>query len=196
MLVESASLYGAVAKGGAAAKLLCKNDSFPAVHVCRLIYDLDKEPASQLTEQWPILPEAASLSTDKGQELLAAIRDQLEEDESESRWVADHELPTCLYDESGDGIRNQSRLEALIKHSKDEVWIVPAIAIKKTKKAPMQRNQDESGPATEQLECIHCENTTEHEFQTHESIPVEDFSGQAIWECQECGGCHYAPDPE
>lgn len=195
-LVESSTSYGAVAKGGAAAKLLCKSDAFPAVHKYQLIYDLDDRPASQLTDPWPVLPEVAKISTDEGQQLLVAIRDHLRKDGTESKWVADHDLSTCLYDESGDGIHNEGRLEELLKSTGNNAWVVPAIAFKRATNARMQHDQNKSGPTTEQLDCIHCKTTTEHEFRTYESIPAEEFSDQAIWECQECCGCHYGPNPK
>jgi hypothetical protein len=47
-LVESGTFYGAVAKGAAAATLLTSGHD-ESVDDCTLIYDLDDEPAPQLT---------------------------------------------------------------------------------------------------------------------------------------------------
>ncbi|MBP1955683.1 hypothetical protein J2752_002612 [Halarchaeum rubridurum] len=66
MLVEASTFYGAVAKGSAAATLLAKSDANPAVDNCQLIYDLDEEPAPQLTDQWPSLPSAVRISSECG----------------------------------------------------------------------------------------------------------------------------------
>src|SRR6056297_215354 len=47
LVVESTTFYGAVAKGGAAAKLLSANEAEPAVDDYTLIYELDEGPARQ-----------------------------------------------------------------------------------------------------------------------------------------------------
>lgn len=51
MLVEASTFYGVIAKGSAAASLLAYSESDPAVDDCQLIYDLDAEPAAQLTDK-------------------------------------------------------------------------------------------------------------------------------------------------
>lgn len=59
-LVESGTFYGAVTKGAAAATLLTSGRDEP-IDDCTLIYDLDDEPAPQLTERWPTLPAAVEV---------------------------------------------------------------------------------------------------------------------------------------
>jgi len=100
MLVEASTFYGAVAKGSAAASLLARADDDPVVDDCKLIYDLDEEPAAQLTDQWPSLPSAVRISSACGEQLLAAARER-------TTWTAttqsrhDDEHTTFLYDEAG-----------------------------------------------------------------------------------------------
>lgn len=74
LVVESTTFYGAIAKGGAAAKLLTANDAEPAVDDYTLIYDLDEAPARQLTDRWPSLPDAVQVSSGEGERLLSAAR--------------------------------------------------------------------------------------------------------------------------
>ena len=57
LLVEASTFYAAVAKGSAAAPLLSKPDKDSAVDECEMIYDFDEEPAQQLADRWPSLPE-------------------------------------------------------------------------------------------------------------------------------------------
>jgi len=56
LLVEASTFYAAVAKGSAAATLLSKPDKDPAVDECLMIYNLDEEPAQQLTDRGPRFP--------------------------------------------------------------------------------------------------------------------------------------------
>ncbi|WP_235019642.1 hypothetical protein [Natrialba sp. INN-245] len=63
-------MNSAVAKGAGAATLLTKVDRDSAVGDCQLIYDLDTEPAAQLTDKWPSLPEAVRITSESGEQLL------------------------------------------------------------------------------------------------------------------------------
>jgi len=100
LLVEASTFYAAVAKGSAAATLLSKPDKDPAVDECLMIYDLDEEPAVQLADQWPSLPEAVRVRSKEGEQLLAAARDR-------TMWTDEPQSPreerhgTFLYDEAG-----------------------------------------------------------------------------------------------
>jgi hypothetical protein len=100
LLVEASTFYAAVAKGAAAATLLTKTDWDPAVDDCQLIYDLDAEPAAQLTEQWPSLSEAVRVTSESGEQLLAAARERTGRTKpNQSRSNGAH--TTFLYDEGG-----------------------------------------------------------------------------------------------
>ena len=88
-----------MAKGSAAATLLSKPNKDPAVDECLMIYDLDEEPAVQLADRWPSLPEAVRVTFAGGRQLLAAVRDRtVWTDKLQSRCEDRHE--TFLYGEA------------------------------------------------------------------------------------------------
>ncbi len=96
-LVEASTFYAAVAKGSAAATLLSKRDKDPAVDECLMIYDLEGEPAQQLTDRWPSFPEAVRVASVEGRKLLATARERtMWTDVSESPREERH--GTFLYD--------------------------------------------------------------------------------------------------
>jgi len=82
-LVEASTSDIAIAKGSAAASLLEAGESEGHVDECRPIHDLRDEPAPQLVDPWPKLPEVASVSSEDGTRLLAAIRNRIAEGEEE-----------------------------------------------------------------------------------------------------------------
>ncbi len=192
MVVESTTFYGAVAKGGAAANLLTTNEAEPAVDDYTLIYDLDETPAPQLADRWSPVPAAVQTASAAGGQLLAAARDR-------TGWSGygpserDQQAPTRLYDQCGNGIRDESRLSEVLNDADDQAWLVPAIALTETAGEDESDSQRPSGPTTEHLDCQNCGKATDHQFETHESIPDETWMGQPIWECQVCGTARYGP---
>jgi rubrerythrin len=54
-------------------------------------------------------------------------------------------------------------------------------------------SQRSSGPTAQHLDCQNCGRTTDHHFETHESLLDETWTGQPIWECQWCGITHHGP---
>ena len=100
LLVEASTFYSAVAKGSAAATLLAEVDGDPVVDDCKLIYDLDEEPAPQLADRWPSLPSATRVTSECGEQLLAAASEQTPWTETISS-CHDGEHATFLYDETG-----------------------------------------------------------------------------------------------
>jgi len=190
-LVESGTFYGAVAKGAAAATLLTSTDD--PVDDCTLIYDLDDEPAPQLTERWPTLPAAAEVTSAAGEALLTATRERRgEEDGRNNR--PQTEIPR-VYDERGQGIRDESSLEHTLDDG-DQLWIVPAVAVETVPRETESTSTGADIPTVTALECQHCTRETEHRFRTRESLPDETWTGQPIWECQVCGTGRYGPAPE
>jgi hypothetical protein len=194
-LVESATFYGAVAKGGAAGALLVESETDAAIDEHRLIYDLDAEPAPQLADRWPALPDAIKVISATGKQLLTAIRQRM-------GWLdvsapaSEHEDSPCLYDERGRALLAASRLETLRENAEEPLWLVPAIALRESSEGTERADQSPDIPTRELLECHQCGSETEHQFQTHETLPDDTWSGQPIWECQDCGACRYGPDPE
>jgi len=194
LVVESTTFYGAVAKGGAAAALLTDNAAVPGVDDHTLIYDIDEAPARQLAEQWPSLPEAVQMSSAEGEQLLRAARDRTGWHGQEAS-ERQEQPPTRLYDQRGDGIRDASRLEAVLGDADDAIWLVPAMALTESPVEGTADRQVSSVPTTQNLDCQTCGRTTAHRFKTHESVPDEAWSGQPIWECRVCGSARYGPNP-
>jgi len=193
-LVEASTFYAAVAKGSAAATLVSKPDKDPAVDECLMIYDLDAEPAKQLADRWPSLPEAVRVTSHEGQQLLAAIRDQtIWTDQPQSSCEDRH--GTFLYGEAGYAIAETNQLTSLLENT-DEIWLVPAIALQDTVDNGHEERHRPSVPMKHHLECWECDRETEHRFEKFESLPSEGWSGQPIWECRECGSPRYGPQPE
>ncbi|WP_142987674.1 biosurfactant protein 1 [Halorubrum cibi] len=195
LVVESTTFYGAVAKGGAAGNLLSTNEAESAVDDCTLIYDLDEAPARQLAEQWPALPDAVQMSAKEGERLLNVAHDR-------TGWYGQEasgrqeQAPTRLYDQRGDGIRDASRLDAVLDDADDAVWLVPAIALTESTGEAAADRQVSSVPTTPELDCQTCERATDHRFKTHESVPDAAWTGQPIWECRVCGSARYGPSLE
>ena len=194
-LVESRTFYGAVAKGAAVTNLLAKGGSNPAVDDCQLIYDLDEEPAAQLADQWPALPSAARVSSECGEQLLAGARERTTWiDTTQSRH--DGECATFIYDETGSGVRDETRLAALREDADNDVWLVPAIALQRSAEDTSTQDLRRERPDREHLKCRECNRETAHRFYEFEAIPDDEWTGQPMWECQVCGTPRYGPEPE
>jgi hypothetical protein len=194
LVVESTTFYGAVAKGGAAATLLTSNDT-EAVDDYTLCYDLDGPPARQLINQWPSLPAAVQRDSAEGEQLLAAARDRTGW-HGEEAVEHQQQAPTRLYDQRGNGIRDEARLKEIVDDADDELWLVPAIALTATAGERDSDSRPSPVPTTAHLDCQDCGRATDHQFETHESIPDETWTGQPIWECNICGTARYGPVPE
>ena len=195
IVVDSTTFYGAVAKGGAAANLLTANEAEPAVDDYTLVYDLDEPPARQLADRWPLLPAAVQLDSAEGEQLLAAARDRTEW-HGQGASERQEKAPTRLYDQRGNGIRDESRLRGIVDDADDEMWLVPAIALTATAGERDSDSRPSPVPTTAHLDCQGCGRATDHQFETHESIPDETWTGQPIWECQVCGTARYGSAPE
>ena len=89
---------------------------------------LDEAPARQLAEQWPSFPEAVQVSSEEGEQLLSAARDRTGWHGQEAS-ERQEQAPTRLYDQRGNGVRNESRLGAVLDDADDAVWLVPAMAL-------------------------------------------------------------------
>ena len=194
LIVESTTFYGAVAKGGAAANLLSANGAKTAVDDYTLLYDLDEAPARQLAEQWPSLPDAVQVPSEEGEQLLRGARDRTGWHGQEAS-ERQEQPPTRLYDQRGDGIRDASRLDAVLDDA-DAVWLIPAIALTESAGEAAADRQVSSVPTTQELDCQNCGRATDHRFKTHESAPDEAWTGQPIWECRVCGSARYGPSLE
>ncbi|WP_049894696.1 biosurfactant protein 1 [Halogranum rubrum] len=194
LLVEASTFYAAVAKGAAAATLLTKADRDPTVDDCQLIYDLDTEPAPQLADKWPSLPEAVRVTSERGEQLLTVARERTGGIESrQSKREGEH--TSFLYDERGRDVREGSRLTGLIERAESDVWLVPAIALQRSVDDEHSENRQPSIPSKTRLECRKCDQMTVHQFQEFESIPDDEWAGQLMWECQMCQSPRHGPNP-
>jgi len=193
-LVEASTYYAAVAKGSAAATLLSKSDKDPAVDECLMIYDLNEEPAVQLADRWPSLPEAVQVRSEQCRQLLAAARDRtVWTDEAQSHCQDRH--GTFLYGEAGYAITKTNQLTSPLENP-DDLWLVPAIALQNCLDDIHEESHQPSVPAKHRLECWECDRETEHRFHEFESLLSEEWSGQPIWECRVCRTPRYGPQPE
>lgn len=192
-LVEASTFYAAVAKGSAAATLLSKPDKDPVINDCQMIYDLDAEPAKQLADRWPSLPEAVRVTSHEGQQLLAAVRDQtVWSEQPQSSCEDQHGI--FMYGEAGNAITETKQLRGLLE-TPDDRWLVPAMALQDSVHNGHEESHRPSVPTKHRLECWDCERETEHRFEEFESLPSEDCSGQPVWECRVCGNPRYGPQP-
>ena len=193
--VEASTFYGAVGKGSAAATLLAKADHDPVVDDCKLIYDLDEEPAPQLVYQWPSLPSATRVTSECGTQLLASARNRTPWTET-TQSCHDGEHATFLYDETGSRIRSEDRLASLREDAVDDLWLVPAIALQESvDKTDIEQPRRER-PNRTHLECRECDRETKHRFREFEAVPDDEWTGQPMWGCQRCGTPRYGPEPE
>ena len=194
-LVESSTFYGAVAKGAAAGNLLVGSGTESAIDGYRLIYDLEGEVASQLADQWPSLQDATEVTSAAGEQLLTAIRERMDGQDC-STFAGAHEPQACLYDERGDALQTEARLDETLETADDSVWLVPGIALRESDEESDRDEQVPSIPTEAQLECHHCNDETGHRFDTYESLPDDTWSGQPIWGCRECGASRHGPEPQ
>jgi len=195
VLVEAPTFYAAIAKGAAAATLLAKADGDPVVDNCKLIYDLDEEPAPQLADQWPSLPSAVRVASECGEQVLAAASERTSWTETISSRHND-EHAAFLYDETGSGIRTEERLTSLRKRADDNLWLVPAIALQQSATETSNEYSRYERANRTHLECRECGRETEHRFREFEAVPDNDWTGQPLWDCQRCGTSRYGPEPE
>ncbi len=135
------------------------------------------------------------MSSKEGERLLSAARDRTGRNEE---GVSEHQEqpPTRLYDQRGNGIRDESRLGAVIDDADNTVWLVPAMALTESAGEAEADSQVSSVPTMQQLDCQNCGRATDHRFKTHESVPDEAWTGQANWECRVCGSARYGPSLE
>jgi len=195
LLVEASTFYVAVAKGAAAARLVAKADRDPAVDDCQLIYDLDAEPAAQLVEKWPSLPEAVRITSESGEQLLTTARQRRKQTES-TQSPCEGAHTTFLYDERGYGVSEESRLTGLLERAESDVWLVPAIALQRSVDDEHSEDRRPNIPSKTRLDCRKCGRTTKHQFQELESLPDDEWSGQPMWECQVCQSPRHGPTPQ
>jgi len=191
LIVESTTFYGAVAKGGAAANLLSANQAEPAVDDYTLIYDLDEAPGAPAGRAMALTSRRGTGVVSGGRGALSAARDRTGWHGQEAS-ERQEQAPTRLYDQRGDGIRDASRLDAILDDADDAVWLVPAMALtESTGEAAADRQIRRY--RRQELDCQNCGRATDHRFKTHESVPDAAWTGQPIWECRVCGSARYGP---
>jgi len=114
--------------------------------------------------------------SEEGEQLLRGARDRTGWHGQEAS-ERQEQPPTRLYDQRGDGIRDASRLDAVLDDA-DAVWLIPAIALTESAGEAAADRQVSSVPTTQELDCQNCGRATDHRFKTHESAPDEAWTGQ------------------
>ena len=142
-----------------------------------------------------LAPRCVQRDSADGEQLLRAARDR-------TGWHGQgvterqQQAPTRLYDQRGNGIRDEARLKEIVDDADDEMWLVPAIALTATAGERDSDSRPSSIPSTARLDYQDCGRATDHQFETHESVPDETWTGRPIWEYQVCGTARYGPAPE
>ena len=139
-----------------------------------------------------LTPDAVQVSSEEGEQLLSAARDRTGWHGQEAS-ERQEQAPTRLYDQRGNGIRDESHLGAVLDNADDAVWLILAMALIESTGEGATDSQVSSVPTTQELDCQTCGRATDHRFKTHESVPDEAWTGQPIWECQVCA--RLATDP-
>ena len=105
---------------------------------------------------------------------------------------------TFLYDEAGHRIESDERLTALIENARDDLWVLPALALHRTQNGDDEDSESphRQGPKRMDLTCHECDQDTTHQFHGTDDVPDEVWSGQPIWECRVCGVTRYGPAPD
>ncbi|ESP89730.1 hypothetical protein [Candidatus Halobonum tyrrellensis] len=89
---------------------------------------------------------------------------------------------TFLYDEMGQAVENDERLTALLEDARDDLWLVPALALQRAESGDEgSESQRHHGPKRASLTCRECDRETAHQFQSVEETPDETWPGQPIW---------------
>jgi len=100
LIVESTTFYGAVAKGGAAANLLCQPGGARRRRLHAHLRPRRGAGARQLAEQWPSLPDAVQVSSAEGEGLSVPPVTGLGAHGQEAS-ERQEQAPTRLYDQRG-----------------------------------------------------------------------------------------------
>jgi len=156
---------------------------------------IDEAPARQLVEQWPSPPTRYRCRR-KRESSFSAARDGAgwhEQGASERQ----EQAPRRLYDQHGDGIRDASRLNAVLDDADDAVWLVPAMALTESAREDKTNSQVSLVPTSQDPIVKPVDGRpTDHQFKIHESVPAAAWTGQPIWECRVCGSARYGPSLE
>lgn len=130
--------------------------------------------------------------SEKGERLLGAARDRTGWHGKEAS-ERQEQLLTRFYDQRGNDIRDESHLEAVLDDADDVVRLVPAMAPTESPGWGAADRRGSSVPTMQELDRQTCGRTTDHRFETHESVPDEAWTGRPIRECRTCGAARYGP---
>ena len=101
------------------------------------------------------LPEALRVTSEQGQQLLAAAHDRtVWTDEPQSPREDRHEL--FLYDEAGCAITEENRFTSKLEKI-DELWLVPAIALQDSVDNTHTEGHQASVPTKHRMKCWMCD---------------------------------------
>ena len=181
----------ALAKGAATCSLLADDLDEP-ISETELVNDLDETPARVFTTRWGDLPGVIRADSDTGARLLDQLQDRMTADTGE----AGSKQTTYLYDWTGAGVSDVESLSERRQSTERPLWLVPALGFRPVQQTEGARRSRVSTPRQRSLDCRECDRETEHHFQTTETVPASEWSGQPIWECRVCGSARHGPGRE
>jgi len=191
LIVESTTFYGAVAKGAPRRTSSLPTRRSPPSTTTRSSTTSTRRRRASWPSNGPHFPTRYRCRQ-RRERAFSAARDRTGWHGQEAS-ERQEQAPTRLYDQRGDGIRDASRLDAILDDADDAVWLVPAMALTESTGEAAADRQDSSVPTTQELDCQNCGRATDHRFKTHESVPDAAWTGQPIWECRVCGSARYGP---
>lgn len=164
--------------------------AFPARETFEMVSEFDDDAAEILEQQWGALTPIERLDSDAGQRWVGVLEESTDWNESDSTDGVGR-----LYTQFGDSITTRDELDELAAASDTPIWLVPALALEPGENSEPVGRTTFRGPNRALLQCRSCDEETEHSFDSYEAVPMEEHSGQPIWECKRCGGNRYGPDP-
>lgn len=164
--------------------------AFPAHETFEMVSEFDADAAEMLEQKWGALTPIERLDSDAGQRWTCVLEESTDWNESDST-----DGNNRLYNEFGDSIPTREELDELTAGRDTPIWLVPALALEPGEDSRPVGRTTFRGPNRALLQCRSCDEETEHSFDSYEEVPMEEHSGQPIWECRQCGGNRYGPNP-
>ncbi|MBX0297209.1 hypothetical protein [Haloarcula nitratireducens] len=174
-VVKGNTRYHAQAVGSAAFAvsddLATGTEATHATVKCRAAFDA--EPASQLTDGWPFLPDIIRADRSVGQTLLDVADEQTD-------WERPDTEPR-VFVEDGDGLTEYSQFEALatrIEESEGEYWLVPGIV--------QEYSVGDPASLEHRYYCVECQEPAPHSYAGRDGFDSAPVTGREIWTCDVC----------
>ncbi|MBV0926398.1 hypothetical protein KTS45_19505 [Halomicroarcula limicola] len=174
-IVEGTTRYHAQAFGAAAFAvsddLTTGTEAARATVKCRAAFDA--EPAPQLTDGWPSLPDIVRADRAVGQTFLDTAVEQTD-------WECPDTKPR-LFVEDGDGLTEYSQFEALaarIEEGEAEYWLVPGLI--------QEYSVGDPASLEHRHYCVGCQEPAPHSYAGRDGLDSAPMTGREIWTCDVC----------